>query len=737
MSSFAIRLCSSAHRPRDLYLFLLGVGVVAMCSVAQPAGVRSAADSVFLRILEVPDSARSLAPLDFRVEYNTAGRDLCLNVTVSAYPQDTQQRNFGAWVNGAGTLSYHHRVPNHRRASAFYITAYLTNDGRWSGREMLASTYDRRSRIIPDSIRMFWDISVPPAAAADSEFITVVGYARSERRPMSIPYLVTELVDPDGRTIARQLEWSVPDSARFRQRWLLPADRNAATLRLRATLEDESFDPAAAPLDEAESQPFVLRGARTASFAPVEFRRDTLLLNGNPAFLHGVNIFSFWNAWDDSTIRREFGKMRRAGFTFARVYLDWSLYQPRRNEYSEPYKRKIAVLLRAADSLGMWIEPVPVGNWGSWIYDMYRDHWWTSDSVRQANTAYFESFGRWLDSLDARNILYVSVMQEGSWYFDWFDPFTGREYPGPGALAEADADWRAWLAARNQQYRTFDEADPELFGRWAGERFTDLLSLRASAFRKGSNDRYAVGAEGTGGGVQYDRRVLGKHVTYYSLPELWAHVVDCFEVHNYAPIDGAGYWSGSTGLETYMRWASAFRLPVMAGEIQWNYAGTATLDMDADSTWARLREKLEVVRRSGYIGYAIWAWMDYDQRKLGFLDRQFRPRPILDSLSRWIRGQESAADLPPFGSGMALGPNYPSPALGRTTFPFRVDAESDLTLFIQDLLGRTVAVLPRGAVATGAHTIEIDLGGLSAGIYRCILRAPAASVSRLFVVNRR
>ena len=75
------------------------------------------------------------------------------------------------------------------------------------------------------------------------------------------------------------------------------------------------------------------------------------------------------------------------------------------------------------------------------------------------------------------------------------------------ARAEANADWTVWLQDRGLAYRSFDDADPELYGTWAAERYRDLLTLRATAFRHGSKYRYAVGAEGQGGGFQYERRL--------------------------------------------------------------------------------------------------------------------------------------------------------------------------------------------------------------------------------------
>ncbi len=704
------------------------------------------ADSLSLQILDFPDSGYSCAPLSFRVAYNTNGRDMKVNITIGADPADQVPRNFGDWVNGTGELTYHYRVPNRSRASGFWCTAYLTADGTWSGRELVVTTANKISKILPADWSVSWSFDAPALAWSDSTFYTTVHYACADLRPRSIPNLVVDLVAPDKRIVARQMEWSVPESASYRHAWRLPANVDASALTLAARLEDETLDPSTQPIASGAGPTFPFAGSAPADFGRVAFRADTLLLDGSPAFLHGVDIFSFWYAWPDSVARRELGKMHAAGLNYARVFLDWSSYQNRAGQFNAGYKRKIATFLHAADSLNIWIEIVPVGNWGDWVYDMYRDHWWTNPVTRRANEAYFEEIGHFLDSLHATNIYYVSMMQEGSWYFDWYDPYTGREYPGAGALAEADSDWAGWMKERGMPYRTFDQADAELFNRWCAERFADLLALRAAAFRRGSRNRYAVGAEGLGSGSQYDRRQLGKHCAYYTLPELWAHTVDVLEVHNYTPAELGGYWSYATGFRSFRDWTRSFRKPVNAGEVNYTYCDN-NIDMGGVSAWSKLKDKLDLIRSLGYTGYAVWAWMDYDQRKLGLLDGQYRPRPILDSLSRWIGvtplhiAGEAVAEV------LTLDQNFPNPfgpgsasrAPGTTlrfTLPGARNRMEHVRLRCYDLLGRERAILLDRELPGGAFEARFDAGALPAGAYLFRLETEFGVLSRIGLLVR-
>jgi len=422
-------------------------------------------DSLSLAILDLPDSAVAFSPLTFRVAYNTGGRDLRLNVTMRRFPIDFLPFNRSDDVVGEGEVTYSYRMPDDRRSTGFYVTAYLTRDGTWAGRELLVTSYDSLSHVQSVPFTTSWDISIPDTIITEKTFETSIVYTLSDSIPRQFPYLILDLVDEAGRVVARQIEWSVPERASFTHSWELPATLNLASLKLVARLELDGFEVHPEPLASAES-PFVpVLGCIVPDYGRIAFHNDTVLIDGKLAFFHGVDVFSFWYTWDEAIIQREVYRMHDAGINYIRLFLDWNRVEPSPGQFSEATKKNIETFLRTADSLDIWIELVPVGNWGGWVYNLYRDHWWTDAEAREANERYFSEIGRWLDSLAVDNIFYVSVMQEGSWYFDWFDPFTenrwGSGYPGEGSRRGADADWRSWCARRKLPDISFDSANAE------------------------------------------------------------------------------------------------------------------------------------------------------------------------------------------------------------------------------------------------------------------------------------
>lgn len=66
---------------------------------------------------------------------------------------------------------------------------------------------------------------------------------------------------------------------------------------------------------------------------------------------------------------------------------------------------------------------------------------------------------------------------------------------------------------------------------------------------------------------------------------------------------------------------------------------------------------------------------------------------------------------------LGLGPVAPNPIRGTATVPFSLARAGTATLRLVDLQGRTVLQVPRGALAAGAHSQQIDVAGLAAGVY--------------------
>lgn len=84
----------------------------------------------------------------------------------------------------------------------------------------------------------------------------------------------------------------------------------------------------------------------------------------------------------------------------------------------------------------------------------------------------------------------------------------------------------------------------------------------------------------------------------------------------------------------------------------------------------------------------------------------------------------------------SLGQNYPNPFNPRTTIHYALDAASDVTLKVLDLLGRQVQVLAEGSVLPGAYQVSLDATGFPSGVYFYTLTAGSNSETRKMVLLR-
>jgi hypothetical protein len=381
----------------------------------------------------------------------------------------------------------------------------------------------------------------------------------------------------------------------------------------------------------------------TASSQRLRLKDSHWYVKDQSLFLCGANLVSNWLRWDSTTIERETDKMAAYRLNYIRLWIDWSLYEPQPGVFADTIRQKIAWMLRATERKNIFVEVVPVANWGSWNFDLYRDHWWTDTVNQQAQYRYFYDVARAVKETHCRNIAYVSLMQEGSYSFDWFDAKLvaqgWQSYPGPLDSLEALADWRGWLQQNSLPANwTYDSSWVE-FGRWSTERFNDLIALRRKAVRDAAGDEFYVGLEGGQGGTQYDRRIPGHEPAYYLKPERWAHLVDIAESHNYLPGIYTGYWDYKVGLRSYVGMMRKFGVAANVGEYQYTWAGHGAGNVDNDSmpyAWQQLRTKIDSMRATGVIGCAIWCWADYDDRRFGLERQDLSTRPILDSLGAWL-----------------------------------------------------------------------------------------------------
>ncbi|GBE28785.1 hypothetical protein BMS3Bbin03_02736 [bacterium BMS3Bbin03] len=89
-----------------------------------------------------------------------------------------------------------------------------------------------------------------------------------------------------------------------------------------------------------------------------------------------------------------------------------------------------------------------------------------------------------------------------------------------------------------------------------------------------------------------------------------------------------------------------------------------------------------------------------------------------------------------------LEQNYPNPvrahsnAAGRTNFTFRLPRNETVTLQIYNILGEEVATIFNGVSSAGEHTVQMNLSGLSAGLYFYRLKSNGTALTRKLLIVR-
>jgi hypothetical protein len=81
-----------------------------------------------------------------------------------------------------------------------------------------------------------------------------------------------------------------------------------------------------------------------------------------------------------------------------------------------------------------------------------------------------------------------------------------------------------------------------------------------------------------------------------------------------------------------------------------------------------------------------------------------------------------------------LKQNYPNPFNGSTTVEFALPKAGEVSLAIYDILGREVMRPVSGFQVAGNHSVTVDLGKATSGVYFYILTADKARISRSMIL---
>ncbi len=83
-----------------------------------------------------------------------------------------------------------------------------------------------------------------------------------------------------------------------------------------------------------------------------------------------------------------------------------------------------------------------------------------------------------------------------------------------------------------------------------------------------------------------------------------------------------------------------------------------------------------------------------------------------------------------------LGQNYPNPVSASTTIPVTLSQSGEVTLTLEDVLGRSVKTIFSGTMTSGNHNVSLTSGSLSPGVYRYTIRTRTETDSRLLTIVR-
>ena len=166
-----------------------------------------------------------------------------------------------------------------------------------------------------------------------------------------------------------------------------------------------------------------------------------------------------------------------------------------------------------------------------------------------------------------------------------------------------------------------------------------------------------------------------------------------------------------------------------------NFIQTAAYDEVSDTHFIFVLSRLDATN-ANIQGIVYTVNADDEFALAGFIDGNSPPNEVLSGSFPYNNVITTSAEGGPAGAAVAIGAAVPNPAATATRVPFTLEASSDVTLTVFDVLGRKVSTIAEGTYAAGSHDAALDVSTLSPGTYVVRLQAGATVVTRTLSVAR-
>lgn len=344
--------------------------------------------------------------------------------------------------------------------------------------------------------------------------------------------------------------------------------------------------------------------------------------------LYGVNIkYVNWEKWTNEEVDRELADIKNRGFNFVRLevyfhrFIDWTTltFDPLRNQ---TFYDKLIYFLNNLEQKGLFVEPLLME---PWKFGDYMPWWWTNSILQDRIRFFYQTYAEWLKNMGWENIVCITLWTEASCYLEWVDGYYIIE-KNLQNYYEANEDWRNWLSQHGMVPvdLTMDNINShiEQYIAWSRTRFNEVTQMKANAVKEGWSSAL-VGGE-IGHPLERCGTVGPFHASKY-LQLCAKSYVDVLNPHDY--VDST-WWC----LEPYLD-TNEDKI-IIADEIGPPFYRGVYAN-DTKMWWYYMEPKMELAEAKGK-GFAIWSWMDYDERTWGLKDANFNPRPVLELVSGWL-----------------------------------------------------------------------------------------------------